>query len=246
MSETAGKFGRLVLISKVAAKGKARYLCRCDCGNEVEKRLDDLKSRIKAGLTPSCGCWFHEERSRISLELFNPSKYIGRRSGRLVVTGLDLDESRKKAKNRLVCMCDCGAQTLVRPDSFSHGLTQSCGCIQKEHASALGLSELRHGKTVFGPLRGGMTPIYQCWSSIRKGIKIGLTKRTYNTVLHECDPRWDSFEAFYDDFGDIDISKTIKRVDNQLPWCKENCVITQGMRELENEDSEIGEVLEVV
>ena len=243
MSDVANRFGRLVLISEVAAKGKKRYMCRCDCGNEVEKRLDDLKSRLKNGLTPSCGCWFHEERSRISLDLFDPSKYIGMRSGRLVVTGLDLDISRVKAKNRLVCMCDCGGQTVVRPDSFSYGKTQSCGCIQKEHASALGMLELRHGKTVFGPLRGGLTPIYQCWASIIKGIKVGLTKRTYNIVVHECDPRWKSFEAFYADFGDIDLSKTIKRIDNQLPWCKENCVITTGMRDIENYES--GELIEM-
>lgn len=232
----SNRFGRLVLLKKIEpSKGKAKYLCKCDCGNEVVKRLDDLKSRIKNGLTPSCGCWFHEERSRISMLLFDPSKYIGKRSGRLVVTGVDVDESRNKGKSRLVCMCDCGAQTVVRPDLFTYEKTQSCGCIQREFASELGLLELRHGKTVFGPLRGGMTPIYQCWSSIKKNVKVGLTMRTYNIVLHEYDPRWESFDEFYADFGDIDVSQTIKRIDNQLPWCKDNCVITKGMREIEVE-----------
>jgi hypothetical protein len=231
------RFGRLVLIEKIEPSiRKARYLCKCDCGKVVTKRIDDLKSRIKSGLTPSCGCWFHEERVRISMRLFDPSSYMGKRSGRLVVTGVDVDESRKKGKSRLVCMCDCGAQTVVRPDCFNYGTTKSCGCIQKEHASEMGMLELRHGKTVFGPLRDGMTPIYQIWASIRKGVKIGLTMRTYNTVLHEYDPRWDSFEAFYDDFGDIDVLQTVKRIDNQLPWCKENCIVTRGLREIEVEN----------
>lgn len=233
MSELAVRFGVLTLVRRVEpANGKARYVCRCDCGVEVERRLDDLKTRVKNGQKPSCGCLFHNERSRLSMLAFDPSKYMARRFGRLIVTGVDVDTTRPKAKNRLVCLCDCGAQSVVRPDSLLRGVARSCGCIQREHASALGHLELRHGKTVFGKLRGGMTPVYQCWSSIIKNVHVGLTKRTYNTVLHEYDPRWKLFDEFYADFGDLELSQTIKRLDNQLPWCKENCVITSGYRDV--------------
>lgn len=47
------KFGKLSVISYQGSKnGRAVWLCRCDCGNEVEV----LSSYLKTGDTKSCGC----------------------------------------------------------------------------------------------------------------------------------------------------------------------------------------------
>ena len=54
---TGQKFNRLEVLEFVEVKKKFSYwLCRCDCGNEVIVRGNDLKS----GKTQSCGCFCRE------------------------------------------------------------------------------------------------------------------------------------------------------------------------------------------
>ena len=52
------KYNRLQLIKEIEpyiwkTRKYRKFLCKCDCGNEVEVRLDKLKK----GLTKSCGCY---------------------------------------------------------------------------------------------------------------------------------------------------------------------------------------------
>ena len=52
------RYGRLTIIREVEPDGSShkrvrRFLCRCDCGNEIICRLPNLKS----GTTKSCGCY---------------------------------------------------------------------------------------------------------------------------------------------------------------------------------------------
>jgi hypothetical protein len=49
---TGLRFGKLVVIRKITNKGKIRWLCRCDCGNETTPRSWSLNSKK----TASCGC----------------------------------------------------------------------------------------------------------------------------------------------------------------------------------------------
>ena len=48
------RFGRLVALVRVenGVGGKVRWLCRCDCGTEVEV----FASGLRSGRTRSCGC----------------------------------------------------------------------------------------------------------------------------------------------------------------------------------------------
>lgn len=224
MTET--RYGSLVLVEKINTHGKARWLCMCDCGGRITLRLDDLKNRVKLGTPPSCGCTFHDVRSRISLGLFDSTQYMQKRYGRLLVTGVVTDINCKaKAGKRLVCLCDCGAQVVVRPDSLMNGNTKSCGCVQKEIAAALGFElNFIHGKTIYGELISGLAPIYQVWSTIRKCVTIGW-RRGAHRVCHEYDPRWDDFGEFFKDFGEITATQGISRTNNKMPWSKENCYI---------------------
>lgn len=57
IDRTGSKFSRLLVMSRAPSRqlsGKLRtyWLCRCDCGNEVEVLMDSLIS----GNTQSCGC----------------------------------------------------------------------------------------------------------------------------------------------------------------------------------------------
>lgn len=57
---TGVRFGRLVSIKQVGSRrGKALWLCQCDCGNTVEI----VGQRIRRGMTRSCGCLQKEEAS---------------------------------------------------------------------------------------------------------------------------------------------------------------------------------------
>jgi hypothetical protein len=48
------KFGRLTPIKRINFdEGYSRYLCKCDCGNEIEV----LGSQLLAGYYRSCGCY---------------------------------------------------------------------------------------------------------------------------------------------------------------------------------------------
>ena len=53
------KYGRLTIVKEVERKNeKRRFLCKCDCGNEIIVALGNLRS----GNTTSCGCKKKENR----------------------------------------------------------------------------------------------------------------------------------------------------------------------------------------
>lgn len=56
------RFGRLVVVRRAAdgARRKVRFLCRCDCGNDVTVLADSLRN----GTTKSCGCLRRELMAR--------------------------------------------------------------------------------------------------------------------------------------------------------------------------------------
>lgn len=49
------RFGRLLVLSRTTdrKRGVARWICRCDCGVEIEAESGPLKN----GYVKSCGCW---------------------------------------------------------------------------------------------------------------------------------------------------------------------------------------------
>lgn len=65
------RFGRLFVVRFAESTGSARWLCICDCGNEVIKdgRL------LRSGSTQSCGC-IHRERMSAIGKKYNENKKI--------------------------------------------------------------------------------------------------------------------------------------------------------------------------
>lgn len=231
MSAKSGdRFGRLTLVSKANFPGKTKWNCMCDCGIAVTRKLAALKERQKAGGTSSCGCYQSEINAITSASRFDPTPYMQKRYGRLLVTGVSVDLSRtQRQKSRLVCLCDCGAQTVVMPMQLTSGKTTSCGCYHRERLSEVAKEvSTKHANTVTGVLNGH-TPIYRAWMKIRAGCAEGW-RVGFHKVCHEYDPRWDEFEAFYQDFGPIKVTETISRKDNQSPWSKDNCFVNIGRR----------------
>jgi hypothetical protein len=111
------RFGRLLVLRYLYLKrGKAYWLCLCDCGNKTVVDGGNLKS----GGTKSCGCLKIDrvrERSRAKLE--------GQRFGRLTVIKFS---HIRNHKTYWKCKCDCGNITTVTADKLKGGYTKSCGC----------------------------------------------------------------------------------------------------------------------
>lgn len=59
---------------------------------------------------------------------------VGQKFGKLTVTERAEDYVRPNGRRALMwkCNCDCGNEVIVRGDHLKSGITNSCGCIQKE------------------------------------------------------------------------------------------------------------------
>lgn len=130
---TGQRFGRLLVLKLVpepyiSPQGKPtrRWLCRCDCGNEIVVLQNALTS--KNG-TRSCGCTKKEiTRSRAK-------DMTGQRFGRLIVLGPAELEIPKPNGTKLgwLCHCDCGKEIVVPRKELICGL-KSCGCLLSDTA----------------------------------------------------------------------------------------------------------------
>lgn len=57
------RYGKLTLIKKIGTHNKPNWRCKCDCGNEKDVRISDLRS----GRTSSCGCVYKESRGKATI-----------------------------------------------------------------------------------------------------------------------------------------------------------------------------------
>lgn len=144
----------------------------------------------------------------------------GERYGRLSV--IEEVEPHKapcgQSYRRFACNCDCGASTVVQLSSLRMGLTNSCGCLQKEHAAENGRRNATHG------MDG--TPTHKAWLSMRQRC-LCPTHQYYNHYggrgVAICQRWLDSFEAFLKDMGVRPDGRTLDRIDNEGNYKPGNC-----------------------
>lgn len=60
---------------------------------------------------------------------------VGRKFGRLTV----LEEHHRNSKYGIywLCLCECGTEKPINGYNLKKGLTNSCGCLRKEHIARL-------------------------------------------------------------------------------------------------------------
>ena len=112
------RFGRLMCLEPArerSASGGTLWYCRCDCGNICLAE----GAQLTRGYKRSCGC-LHRPRTE---------EFLGRRFGRLLVTGY---AGKSGGKHMWSCACDCGGSTVVAQGNLANGHTKSCGCLQRE------------------------------------------------------------------------------------------------------------------
>jgi hypothetical protein len=115
------RFGRWLVIEYVKAdKHGSIWKCRCDCGNEKNIYLANLKN----GTSQSCGCLRNEKiKERRFIDL------TGKKFNRLFVKGLAY---KKGLIYYWECICDCGTEKIINGSKLRTGNTQSCGCWNRE------------------------------------------------------------------------------------------------------------------
>ena len=108
-------YGKLTVIAEAPRRNNRTYwLCRCECGTELEV----LASNLKRGNTKTCGYCGNGGKK---LDL------TGKRFGSLVA----IEESEHRSSRNEVywkCLCDCGKETTVRIGHLTSGRIKSCGC----------------------------------------------------------------------------------------------------------------------
>lgn len=157
---------------------------------------------------------------------------LNERYGRLTVVALA--ERRSAGQAVWVCKCDCGGTTEATGANLRNGRTQSCGCLQKERASA---SSLRHGEA----RDGAMTGVYRVWIEMWQRCTNPKSQRWHShgaRGIRVCD-RWKDYETFRDDMGPRPPRHSIERRDNDGNYDPSNCYWASAKEQARNKRTTI-------
>lgn len=120
---TNQQFDRLTVIKRAPNKNnKVYWECKCECGNIVNIRSDQL---IR-GITKSCGCYHREKASERGSNNFKDltNQIFGKLIAKYPI------KKNNESKYYWVCECECGNTVEVLGSSLTSGNTKSCGCIK--------------------------------------------------------------------------------------------------------------------
>ena len=109
-----------------------------------------------------------------------------------------------------LCQCKCGTQKEIRASDMVQGSVKSCGC---EHTKRIAKASTTHGMT--------NTRTYSIWQAMR--LRCNRINQDYSCRGITYDERWDSFENFYLDMGEVPEGMSIDRIDVNGNYNKDNC-----------------------
>lgn len=161
---------------------------------------------------------------RIVSEAQKQNDLIGKKFNRLTIIG----EAPYKVfptgrKTQVEAICECGDVRIYVLASLKNGNTKSCGCYNRDKITTHGMNETRQ---------------YQTWADM---------KTRCDNVKHKWypeyggrgifyDPKWVKFESFWEDMAEgYADNLTLDRIDNDGPYCKENCRWTDSYTQGHNQ-----------
>lgn len=161
------------------------------------------------------------------------------RFGRWTVEGPAPDVVRKSGYHEIMwnCLCDCGNRKVVRGKSLTGGISQSCGCLQRE---LVGDRARKHG--------GFGTRLYAVWDSMRQRClneNCHAFKNYGGRGIRIC-PEWEDFSVFrewaiaggYDENADRG-ELTLDRIDVNADYTPDNCRWSNMAEQTSNRRSSI-------
>lgn len=216
-------FGSLTVLRRDDSKskdGRAYWICRCECGNEVSVSGKNLRS----GWTKSCGC-----KSREMAAEKMRKDYTGMRFGRLTVVARS--DGRGGSKRGWICRCDCGNMVTVSVANLCGGQI-SCGCARFDIGKYSSEHNRTHGASYKTPQNESDHRLYEVWHSM-KGRCTLQTDPNYKNYggrgITVCDEWANNFVAFRDwaySNGYVNAQKgqcTIDRIDVNGNYEPSNC-----------------------
>lgn len=142
-------------------------------------------------------------------------KLIGRKFGKLTVISRNPVNSKFRV-SRWNCICDCGNKITVECKHLTRGISNSCGCVQKEQTHSV---NKKHGMC--------KTPEYMVWCNM-KTLCYNERNDNYKSYgakgIRMCDSWLRSFENFLEDMGPRpSLDHRLRRLDKSLGYELDNC-----------------------
>lgn len=142
-----------------------------------------------------------------------PINLSGHVYGRLTVLA---EVSPSTYPRKWICVCVCGAVKEILGASLRAGLTQSCGCLNKEILSAKGTS---HG--------GSNTRLYGIWHNMKQRCENTKNDayRYYGALGITVCEDWTDFAPFKEwaEGSGYSLDLTLDRINGSLGYCPKNC-----------------------
>lgn len=180
------RIGRLTLLNPIRMNGRAGWICRCDCGRQVQVRADSLRTEH----TTSCGCVARERLALGAVARFNDLS--GKRFGRLKVLEF---WGRWHKRMYYLCRCDCGTEKIITAYSLTHRLTASCGCYRNDQIKKAAKRRKRMGHVQYRQI----TSLHAVPDKGQGRVQLHRTIRTKYGTADSANLGWmtaDDYKAF--------------------------------------------------